>query len=72
VAIFSYWRTIHHAALLRSDPDDPSDPFLERDITGVMLSVADKPIRYQLLAAETGRWSRRHDLIVNYMGISRQ
>jgi hypothetical protein len=33
-----------------------------------MLSVADKPIRYQVLAAETGRWSPRHDLIVNYMG----
>jgi hypothetical protein len=35
--------------------------------TGVMLSVADKPIRYHVLA-ETDRKSPGHDLIVNYMG----
>ena len=38
----------------------------EPDLPGLMLSVAGKPFRYQVLAAETGRKSPRHDLIANY------
>jgi hypothetical protein len=37
-----------------------------------MLTVACKPVRYQVLAAEADCWSPTHDLILNYNGISQQ
>jgi hypothetical protein len=62
-------RWINPAASMRSDPDNTGDRFRDPDITGVMLSVACNHIRFQVLAAEAGRWSPRHDSILNYMGI---
>ena len=37
-----------------------------------MLTVACKPVRYQVFAAEEGRWSPTNDLVLNYKGIYRQ
>jgi len=45
---------------------------MDRDITGVMLTVACKPVRYQVFAAEEGRWSPTNDLVLNYKGIYHQ
>jgi hypothetical protein len=37
-----------------------------------MLTVACKPVCYQVLAAEEGSWSPTHKLVLNYMGIYQQ
>jgi hypothetical protein len=52
----------------------PSDNawYFASDEKPFLLTVACKPFRYQVLAAEAGRWSPIHDLIVNYKEISQQ
>ena len=56
----------------RNDRHEAPPNSLCRDITGVMLTVACKPVRYQVFAAEEGRWSPTNDLVLNYKGINRQ
>jgi serine/threonine protein kinase len=43
-------------------------PRMDRDISGVILSFACKPVRYHVLVAKTGRKSPIHDLIMNHRG----
>jgi hypothetical protein len=42
---------------------------MDRDFTGAMLSVARKPVRYHLFAAEVGPWSTAHDLALEDGGL---